>query len=137
MVCETPDWKARILRVPSPFDYAAQAAMYVPEDFPSPSDPRHGSAVAALVANAAMSLGGRTLVLTTTLRAIAVIARCCGSSWRNWVHPWRCWRKGVAQAASDGAVPRRGRGHRAAAFVASASFGRGLMCRGRAAIGGN
>ena len=66
---------ARILRVPSPFDYAAQAAMYVPEDFPSPSDPRHGSAVAALVANAAMSLGGRTLVLTTTLRAIAVIAQ--------------------------------------------------------------
>lgn len=49
--------------------------MYVPEDFPSPSDPRHGSAVAALVANAAMSLGGRTLVLTTTLRAIAVIAQ--------------------------------------------------------------
>lgn len=65
---------ADILRVESPFNYGAQAGLYVPDDFPSPSDPRHGSAVAQLAADAAVTLGGRTLILTTTLRAISVIS---------------------------------------------------------------
>jgi ATP-dependent DNA helicase DinG len=41
---------------------------------PSPSDKEHGPAVASLAAHAAGVLGGRTLVLTTTLRALDVIA---------------------------------------------------------------
>ena len=65
---------ARILRVESPFDYGAQAGLFVPQDFPSPADPAHGSAVAALAAQAAAALGGRTLILTTTLRALGAIA---------------------------------------------------------------
>ncbi|QBK05592.1 ATP-dependent DNA helicase [Hylemonella gracilis] len=61
---------ARVLRVRSPFDYARQAALYVPPVFPKPGEARHAEAVAALVARFAPTLGGRTLVLTTTLRAL-------------------------------------------------------------------
>ncbi len=64
---------ARVLQVPSPFDYAAQAAVYVPRQLPSPSDPGHGAAVARWAGDAARVLGGRTLVLTTTLKALRTI----------------------------------------------------------------
>lgn len=65
---------ARVLRVPSPFDYPAQSAVHVPADLPLPSDPAHAEAVAYRVAQAARRLGGKTLVLTTTLRAMREIA---------------------------------------------------------------
>ncbi|MFT3815318.1 MAG: ATP-dependent DNA helicase [Acidovorax sp.] len=64
---------ADILRVDSPFDYAHQAALYVPRDLPEPASPEHSPAVAALAARAARRLGGRTLVLTTTLKALHAI----------------------------------------------------------------
>ncbi len=67
--------QAEILRVDSPFDYARQAALYVPRKLPKPGDADHGPAVAALVADAAVRLGGRTLVLTTTLRALRGIGQ--------------------------------------------------------------
>ncbi len=62
-----------ILRVDSPFDYRRQAALHVPPDFPRPADPAHSARVAQLAARAAAQLGGRTLVLTTTLRALRAI----------------------------------------------------------------
>ena len=64
---------ARQLRVGSPFDYARQAAVYVPSEVCRPDHPRHSAQVADLVAAAARKLGGRTLVLTTTLRALRVV----------------------------------------------------------------
>ncbi|KAF1046518.1 ATP-dependent DNA helicase [Xylophilus sp.] len=64
---------ARVLRVDSPFDYARQAALYVPRTLPRPADPAHGAAVARLAGDAALRLRGRTLVLTTTLKALRAI----------------------------------------------------------------
>lgn len=64
---------ARVMQVESPFDHANQSAVYVPADFPEPQDATHSAQVAALVADAATVLGGRTLVLTTTLRAMHAI----------------------------------------------------------------
>lgn len=64
---------AQVLRVGSPFDYAQQAALYVPAHLPKPSDPSHSVRVADLAAQAAQRLGGRTMVLTTTLRALRAI----------------------------------------------------------------
>lgn len=66
---------AQVLRVDSPFDYAHQAALYVPERFPLPGDAKHSDAVAQLAGDGAAALGGRTLVLTTTLRALEQIGR--------------------------------------------------------------
>ncbi len=64
---------ATVLRVSSPFDYPAQAALYVPRDIVRPNDPAHSAQVASLASDAARRLGGRTLVLTTTLRALRAI----------------------------------------------------------------
>lgn len=65
--------QAQVRKVESPFDYASQAAVHVPRSMPRPADPGHSVAVAALAADAALRLGGRTMVLTTTLRALRSI----------------------------------------------------------------
>jgi ATP-dependent DNA helicase DinG len=64
---------ATVLRVTSPFDYPAQASLYVPRDIVRPNDPAHSAQVAAMASDAVRRLGGRTLVLTTTLRALRAI----------------------------------------------------------------
>ena len=64
---------ARTLRLGSPFDYAENARLYVPRAFPKPNEPGHALAVAGLAARCARALGGRTFVLTTTLRALQSI----------------------------------------------------------------
>jgi ATP-dependent DNA helicase DinG len=64
---------ATVLRVSSPFDYPAQASLYVPRDIVRPNDPAHSAQVAAIASDAVRRLGGRTLVLTTTLRALRAI----------------------------------------------------------------
>jgi len=66
--------QATTLRVGSPFDYASHARLYVPRGFPSPKETGHPAAVATLASRCASALGGRTFVLTTTLRALQVIA---------------------------------------------------------------
>jgi len=65
--------QAQVLRVDSPFDYAAQAWLYVPRDMVSPKDPQHSAAVGQVAVQVARALGGRTLVLTTTSRALRAI----------------------------------------------------------------
>ncbi len=64
---------AQVLRVGSPFDYANQAVLFVPRDWPKPSDAAHSDRVARLAGAGARRLGGSTLVLTTSLRALQII----------------------------------------------------------------
>ena len=64
---------AEVMQVSSPFDYARQAALYVPTHLPRPGDAGHAGQVAHLVLQALRILGGRTLVLTTTLNAMRSI----------------------------------------------------------------
>jgi ATP-dependent DNA helicase DinG len=64
---------AQVLQASSPFDYETQATVYVPRHLPQPKDAGHTLAVAHLAAEAVRRLGGRTLVLTTTLRALKAI----------------------------------------------------------------
>lgn len=71
---------ATILRLGSPFDYAANARLWVPEKLPKPNEAGHPGAVAAHAAACAAVLGGRTFVLTTTLRALNQIAEALRSA---------------------------------------------------------
>ena len=66
--------EARVLKVGSPFDYPAQARVWVPSGMPLPREPDHPAAVGRVAARCASALGGRTFVLTTTLRAMPQIA---------------------------------------------------------------
>lgn len=65
---------AEVLRVGSPFDYPAHARLYVPRGFPKPAEPSHPTSVALLASRLARALGGRTFVLTTTLRNLQTVA---------------------------------------------------------------
>lgn len=124
---------AQCLQVPSPFDYRKQAALYIPTDMPKPSDPQHGAAVAALVASGASVLGGRTLVLTTTLQAM----RHLGQSLRSYfaqadgmevlVQEEAPKRELVARFAQASGACKRG-----CILVASASFWEGIDVAGDA-----
>jgi ATP-dependent DNA helicase DinG len=63
------------LRVGSPFDYPAHARVWVPPRMPLPNAQGHPAAVGALAARCAIALGGRTFVLTTTLRVLPLVAQ--------------------------------------------------------------
>jgi ATP-dependent DNA helicase DinG len=65
---------ANRVRVGSPFDYPRQARLWTPSRFPLPQEPGHPVAVGQLAARCVAALGGRTFVLTTTLRVLPDIA---------------------------------------------------------------
>jgi ATP-dependent DNA helicase DinG len=124
---------AQVLRVSSPFDYLRQAALYVPTDLPKPADPDHSASVSALVARAVTQLGGRTLVLTTTLRALRTIGETLTAHFE---------RVGGIEVLVQGQWPKRrlmarfresnASGQRGCVLVASATFWEGFDVPGEA-----
>ena len=118
---------ARILRVGSPFDYARQAALYVPSDFPKPADPAHPARVAQSAAHWARQLGGRTMVLTTTLRALRLIGEALQTDFEA---------SGELEVLVQGSMPKRrlierfmqgdADGQKGCVLVASSSFWEGI-----------
>lgn len=124
---------ATVLQVGSPFDYARQAAFYIPRNFPKPGDPTHTAAVAACAADWARRLGGRTMVLTTTLRALRAIGEALQASFEN---------SADIEVLVQGAMPKRtlierfrqadSHGARGCVLVASASFWEGIDVPGDA-----
>jgi len=75
--------EARIVRLGSPFDYRSNARVFVPRAFPKPSDPGHAAAVGRIAARCASALGGRTFVLTTTLRSLQTVGAQLRSSFAD------------------------------------------------------
>jgi ATP-dependent DNA helicase DinG len=117
------------LRVGSPFDYPTQARLWVPPRLPLPNAPGHPEAVGKLAARIAHRLGGRTFVLTTTLRVLPLIADAA----RAWLE-----RQGAAlEVLVQGTEPRRsllqrfGEGH-GTMLVGSHSFWEGIDMPGDA-----
>jgi ATP-dependent DNA helicase DinG len=124
---------AEVLKVASPFDYPGQAAVYVPRQFPKPNDPSHSAEVAALVARAAPLIQGRTLVLTTTLRALRAISEALQLHFGA---------QGLLEVLVQGQAPKRqlmdrfrqgnANGQPGCILVASASFWEGVDVPGDA-----
>ena len=118
---------AAVLQVGSPFDYARQAAVYVPSDFPKPGDPSHTGRVAECAAAWSRRLGGRTMVLTTTLRALRSIGDALQLSFEQ---------SGELEVLVQGTQPKRvlierfragnSEGRKGCVLVASASFWEGI-----------
>ncbi len=125
--------EAEVLRVDSSFDYPAQAAVYVPRELPKPSDPAHSGGVAALAGDAAARLGGRTMVLTTTLRALRAIGQAMQERFTG---------AGQLEVLVQGQMPKRrmidrfregaSHGRPGCVLVASASFWEGVDVPGQA-----
>ncbi|QIL83846.1 ATP-dependent DNA helicase [Diaphorobacter sp. HDW4A] len=67
--------QAAVMRLASPFDYASQATLFIPEHLPSANDLQHAAQLAEWLAGPLVQLGGRTLFLTTSLRAMGEVAR--------------------------------------------------------------
>jgi ATP-dependent DNA helicase DinG len=123
---------ARVLKVPSPFNYADQAALYVPKNFPKPGETLHSFAVAELALQGAQVLGGRTLVLTTTLRAMRAIGDALARALQG---------RDDLEVLVQGSIPKRellarfmrsGAPQRGALLVASATFWEGIDMPGEA-----
>jgi ATP-dependent DNA helicase DinG len=58
------------LLVESPFDFAARAALYLPDDLPEPADPAFDGMAADRIAELARLTGGGAFVLCTSARAM-------------------------------------------------------------------
>jgi ATP-dependent DNA helicase DinG len=124
---------ARVLRLPSPFDYQRQAALYVPAHLPRPAEAGHSAALAAVVLRAALRLGGRALVLTTTLKALRVIGGALQGATAN---------SGQLEVLVQGQAPKRqlmdrfrqgdSAGQPGCVLVASATFWEGFDVAGEA-----
>jgi ATP-dependent DNA helicase DinG len=124
---------AEVLQVGSPFDYARQSAVYVPRDIVRPNDPAHSAQVAALAVQATRRLGGRTMVLTTTLRALRAIGETLEAAFGS---------GGEVEVLVQGQWPKRrlmerfregaANGRPGCVLVASASFWEGVDVPGDA-----
>jgi len=116
------------MQVPSPFDYARQAALYIPPEAPAPDQPEHSAYVAQLAAQGAVALGGRTMVLTTTVRAMRAIAAALGGTLEG----------AGLDLLVQGQAPKRAllekfqSGQGGSVLVATASFWEGVDIQGRA-----
>ncbi len=64
----------------SPFDYQAQALLYVPRGMPQPNSREHTEAVVAAALPVLRASGGRAFLLFTTLRALDVARELLGES---------------------------------------------------------
>lgn len=126
--------QAQVLQVGSPFDFARQAALYVPVGWPLPGDPAHSEQVARFVASAASCLQGRTLVLTTSLKAMRTVGEHLQVHFEATGEPIDVLVQGqwpkreLMRRFSQGASA----GHRACVLVGSASFWEGVDIPGAA-----
>jgi ATP-dependent DNA helicase DinG len=123
--------EAQILVAQSPFDYSTQASLYVPRQLPKPNDPSHSEAVAQVALQGALALQGRTMVLTTTLRALKAIGETLRSQLEGQLEVLI-----QGQASKRELVERFRLGDRAGGkgcvLVASASFWEGIDIPGDA-----
>ncbi len=90
--------QAAVLQIASPFDYARQAALYVPANIARPADAQHSADVARLAGDVAAHLHGRTMVLTTTLRALRTIGDALSARFGERAGP---------EVLVQGALPKR------------------------------
>ena len=114
------------LVLPSPFDYARQAALYLPE-LPDPRAPEFAALAREEVEALALASGGGAFVLTTSLRVLDDLSRHLGPSFR---------RQGL-EVLVQGELPKhdlleRFRAHGHAVLFATLGFWEGVDVPGHA-----
>lgn len=115
---------AATLRVDSPFDFASQARLYLPQDMPEPNDPAYADAVADAAQPVIEASGGGVFVLCTSHRALRQIAERLGRRLRLPMF--------VQGQDSRGALLRSFTEHGNAVLIGTSSFWEGVDVKGRA-----
>ena len=114
---------------PSPFDYASQGLLYLPEGLPDPLSARYTAAVVDAAWPVIRAAGGRTFVLCTTLRAV----KAAGELLRSRIEEEGCDFPLLLQGeGSRSELLERFRRAGNAVLVGSQSFWEGIDVRGRA-----
>jgi ATP-dependent DNA helicase DinG len=113
------------LVVPSPFDYAERALLYLPRDLPDPRDAAFLDAAAERSAELVEITGGGAFVLTTSLRAMRALHRALAGR----LGRYRVFLQGDAPKT---ALLERFRASGDAVLVATASFWQGVDVPGDA-----
>ena len=106
------------LALPSPFDYAAQAICYVPDDMPEPNDPRFVVAACARIEALVGMTRGRALILFTSHGKML-------EAWQALRGRWE-WPTLVQSEGSKEAVLRRFRETPGAVLFATQTFWEGV-----------
>ena len=109
--------------LPSPFDYQANAALYLPRDMPDPQDPAFPEAVADQLRTLLPITGGRAFLLFTSLRNMRAVHAILADEL-----PWQVLLQGDAPKAQ---LLKRFR-DRPSVLFASQSFWEGVDVPGQA-----
>ncbi len=113
------------LVLPSPFDFPANALLYVARDLPEPRAPAFEAAMVARVIELIELTGGGAFVLTTSLRSMRAVHRAL----RERLPALRLF---MQSEAPKGALLEAFRRHGDAVLVATQSFWEGVDVPGRA-----
>ncbi|MDD5175601.1 MAG: ATP-dependent DNA helicase [Sterolibacterium sp.] len=113
----------------SPFDYAANALLYVPQGMPDPNSGEYPEAVAEAAYPAIVAAGGRAFVLCTSLRAMRRIHEQLAERFTRDGHEFPLLLQGEGAKAE---LLARFRQLGNAVLVASQSFWEGVDVRGAA-----
>ena len=114
---------------PSPFDYAQQALLYVPNGLPEPNSPDYTDAMIDAVLPVIEAAGGRVFVLCTTLRAVTRVGERLREEFRTRDWPFPLMVQGEAGRTE---LLDRFREAGNAVLVGSQSFWEGVDVRGEA-----
>ena len=115
---------ADTVRLPSEFDYATQALLYLPPDLPDPRLPGFNAAAARRILELLELSDGRAFVLFTSYAALREV--------RDWIEPRLRWPLLVQGAAPRATLLRDFRTAANAVLLATSSFWQGVDVAGDA-----
>jgi len=121
---------ARTARFDSPFDFAAQSLLYLPEGLDPPSSPRHTGQVIDAVLPLLEASRGRAFLLFTSHRALQEAARRLQTHWRD-RPPWPLLVQGSAPREI---LINRFREAGNAVLLGTGSFWEGIDVKGEALV---
>ena len=113
----------------SPFDFANQALLYVPEGMPDPNTPGYTEAVVEAALPVIQASGGKAFLLFTSLRALDRAAELIEEAWEKLGLPYPLFKQGQGSRSE---LLERFRAEGNAVLLGSQSFWEGIDVKGEA-----
>jgi ATP-dependent DNA helicase DinG len=113
----------------SPFDFAHQALLYVPEGMPDPNTPGYTEAVVDAALPVIQASGGKAFLLFTSLRALDRASELIDEAWEKFELPYPLLKQGQGSRSE---LLERFRAEGNAVLLGSQSFWEGIDVKGEA-----